>query len=72
MKRPSMAFTRRMCPNLFAFARCWQFQVCQKVTFVIRRKRQVQCVTTGISRYYFVPDISLDDLGDGRLDGQER
>ena len=39
---------------------------------VIRRKRQVQCVTTGISRHYLVPDISLDDLGDGRLDRQER
>ena len=29
-KSPSMAFTRRMCPNLFAFARRRQFQVTRK------------------------------------------
>jgi len=29
-KRPSMVFTRRMCPNLFALARCSQFHVTKK------------------------------------------
>ena len=44
----------------------------QKVAFVIRRQRQVQRITSGIGRHHPVPDICLYDLGDGRLNGQER
>src|SRR5918992_2138741 len=29
-KSPSIMFTRRICPNLFAFARCWQFHITKK------------------------------------------
>lgn len=43
----------------------------QKVALVIRGKGQVQRITTRISRHQFVPDIPLDDLNNGQLDGEE-
>ena len=36
------------------------------------RQRQVQCITTGIGGHHLVPDVRLHDLGNSRLDGQER